>query len=122
VGASVRARLLNIAREQGEDYQLLLTRYVNERLLYRLIVPPLLPAELDGAVDRPRHPGTPLGSNATSTLRCTLAFSGSSAMRRALDQADMHVTCRPVTMPHSPPYCPLGCWQMLAGRQPQVGF
>lgn len=36
VGASVRARLLKIARERGDDYQLLLTRYVNERLLYRL--------------------------------------------------------------------------------------
>lgn len=36
VGASVRARLLRLARERGEDYQLLLTRYANERLLYRL--------------------------------------------------------------------------------------
>ncbi|MGD8863350.1 MAG: nucleotidyl transferase AbiEii/AbiGii toxin family protein [Myxococcales bacterium] len=36
VSASVRARLLNIARAQGEDFQLVLTRYANERLLYRL--------------------------------------------------------------------------------------
>jgi predicted nucleotidyltransferase component of viral defense system len=36
VGASVRARLLRLARERGEDFQLVLTRYVNERLLYRL--------------------------------------------------------------------------------------
>jgi predicted nucleotidyltransferase component of viral defense system len=36
VGASVRARLLRLARERGEDFQLLLTRYANERLLYRL--------------------------------------------------------------------------------------
>ena len=36
LGASVRARLLRIAREHGEDYQLVLTRYANERLLYRL--------------------------------------------------------------------------------------
>lgn len=36
VGASVRARLLHLARTRGEDFQLLLTRYVNERLLYRL--------------------------------------------------------------------------------------
>ena len=36
VGASVRQRLLNRAREQGEDYQVLLTRYAHERLLYRL--------------------------------------------------------------------------------------
>ena len=36
VGASVRARLLGLARKQGEDFQLLLTRYANERLLFRL--------------------------------------------------------------------------------------
>lgn len=35
-GASVRARLLRLARERGEDFQLLLTRYANERLLFRL--------------------------------------------------------------------------------------
>ncbi len=36
VGASVRARLLRVAHEQGEDFQLVLTRYANERLLFRL--------------------------------------------------------------------------------------
>jgi hypothetical protein len=36
IGASVRARLLRLARDRGEDFQLLLTRYANERLLYRL--------------------------------------------------------------------------------------
>jgi len=36
VPESVRARLLNLAREQGIDFQLLLTRYGLERLLYRL--------------------------------------------------------------------------------------
>ncbi len=36
IAASVRARLLQLARERGEDLQLLLTRYANERLLYRL--------------------------------------------------------------------------------------
>lgn len=36
IGASVRDRLLKLARERGEDFQLLLTRYANERLLYRL--------------------------------------------------------------------------------------
>lgn len=36
IGASVRARLLGIARAQGEDFQLVLTRYANERLLFRL--------------------------------------------------------------------------------------
>src|SRR5262249_27641848 len=38
IGASVRARLLRLARERGDDFQLLLTRYANERLLYRLPV------------------------------------------------------------------------------------
>jgi hypothetical protein len=36
VGASVRARLSRLARERGEDFQLVLTRYANERLLFRL--------------------------------------------------------------------------------------
>ena len=36
VGTSLRARLLRLARERGEDFQLLLTRYANERLLFRL--------------------------------------------------------------------------------------
>lgn len=34
--ASVKARLLNIARERGEDFNLLLIRFIQERLLYRL--------------------------------------------------------------------------------------
>lgn len=36
VPASVAARLRNLARERGEDFQLVLTRYGLERLLYRL--------------------------------------------------------------------------------------
>ncbi len=36
MGASVRTRLLNVSKERGQDYQLVLTRYANERLLYRL--------------------------------------------------------------------------------------
>lgn len=40
VGASVKAQLLNLAKTRGDDYQLLLTRYANERLLYRLAVSP----------------------------------------------------------------------------------
>jgi predicted nucleotidyltransferase component of viral defense system len=36
IGASVRARLLNIARERNQSFQLVLTTYVLERLLYRL--------------------------------------------------------------------------------------
>lgn len=40
VAASVRARLLNRARETGQDFNLLLTRYALERLLYRLGISP----------------------------------------------------------------------------------
>lgn len=36
VAASVRTRLARLARERGDDYQSVLTRYANERLLYRL--------------------------------------------------------------------------------------
>ena len=36
VAASVKQRLLNLARANGEDFNLILTRYGNERLLYRL--------------------------------------------------------------------------------------
>lgn len=36
LAASIRARLLNLARARGEDFQLALTRYGLERLLYRL--------------------------------------------------------------------------------------
>jgi predicted nucleotidyltransferase component of viral defense system len=36
--ASVRQRLLNISREKGEDFNLILIRYAAERLLYRLSV------------------------------------------------------------------------------------
>ncbi len=36
IAAAVRARLLRRARERGDDFQLVLTRYLNERLLYRL--------------------------------------------------------------------------------------
>src|SRR3546814_20585183 len=38
VGASVRARLLDRARREKTDFQILLTRYALERLLYRLSV------------------------------------------------------------------------------------
>jgi predicted nucleotidyltransferase component of viral defense system len=40
IGASVRARLLRLSTERREDFQLLLTRYANERLLYRLTKSP----------------------------------------------------------------------------------
>ncbi len=42
--ASVRQRLLNLARERGVDYNLVLQRYAAERFLYRLSV--------SGEVDR----------------------------------------------------------------------
>lgn len=40
MGASVRARLLTLAREKGQALDLLLTRYATERLLYRLSTTP----------------------------------------------------------------------------------
>ncbi|HEY3444852.1 MAG TPA: nucleotidyl transferase AbiEii/AbiGii toxin family protein [Myxococcales bacterium] len=40
IAASVQARLLALSRERGEDFQLLLTRYALERLLYRLAESP----------------------------------------------------------------------------------
>jgi Nucleotidyl transferase AbiEii toxin, Type IV TA system len=40
IGASVRARLLDRARTERADFQILLTRYALERLLYRLSVSP----------------------------------------------------------------------------------
>lgn len=36
IAASVRARLFNLARETGQPFDVLLTRFVHERLLYRL--------------------------------------------------------------------------------------
>ena len=36
LGASVRARLQNLSRQRNQPFDLLLTRYVLERLLYRL--------------------------------------------------------------------------------------
>jgi len=36
LAASVRQRLLNLSRKQGEDFNYILSRYANERLLYRL--------------------------------------------------------------------------------------
>lgn len=40
IAASVRARLLNRARETKQDFNLILTRYALERLLYRLSISP----------------------------------------------------------------------------------
>ena len=38
VATSVRARLLNHARETKQDFNLVLTRYAIERLLYRISI------------------------------------------------------------------------------------
>lgn len=40
IGASVRARLTQIALAQRADLQFVLTRYANERFLYRLSISP----------------------------------------------------------------------------------
>jgi len=36
IGASVRARLLKLSKEQGQSFELVLTRFALERLLFRL--------------------------------------------------------------------------------------
>lgn len=36
IAASVRSHLLNLAKQQQKDFQVLLQRYVIERLLYRM--------------------------------------------------------------------------------------
>ena len=36
IAASVKQRLLNLARERGEEFNLVLNRYGVERLLYRV--------------------------------------------------------------------------------------
>ncbi|MFP4556353.1 MAG: nucleotidyl transferase AbiEii/AbiGii toxin family protein [Bacteroidales bacterium] len=38
--ASIRARLLNLAKQQGLNFQLVIIRYLQERLLYRLSISP----------------------------------------------------------------------------------
>jgi len=38
--ASIHARLLNLAKERGEDFNMILTRYAIERFLYRLSIVP----------------------------------------------------------------------------------
>jgi hypothetical protein len=38
IAASVRQRLLNLSQKRGEEFQSLLVRYTNERLIYRLAV------------------------------------------------------------------------------------
>ncbi|MDP1823347.1 MAG: nucleotidyl transferase AbiEii/AbiGii toxin family protein [Archangium sp.] len=40
VGASVRSRLLELSKTRGDDFQLVLVRYVNERLLFRIASSP----------------------------------------------------------------------------------
>jgi hypothetical protein len=40
VGASVRARLLNIAKKGQRDYNALLLQYAQERFLYKLSISP----------------------------------------------------------------------------------
>ena len=40
IPASVRARLLNLARQTNQPFDVLLTRFVHERLLYRLSLSP----------------------------------------------------------------------------------
>lgn len=63
IAASVRARLLNRAKDSGSDYGLILTKYALERILYRLSISPWRDAfVLKGALlfdlwfDQPHRP------------------------------------------------------------------
>ena len=55
VGASVRQRLLNLARASGQPLELLLTRYALERLLHRLSISPHRHRFVDLQESRPWH-------------------------------------------------------------------
>ncbi len=59
IAASVRARLLNLSRERNQPFQLLLTRYVLERLLYRLSLVELIEAMGISVRDLLRRKDTP---------------------------------------------------------------
>lgn len=87
IGASVRARLLNLAKERNQPFDLLLTRYALERLLYRLSVSKHRERfVLKGAVlmtswmDDPNQGSTRTGSLSTlvSATRPSLASSRST--------------------------------------------
>lgn len=43
---SIRAKLLQLSKKQGIDFQSIATRYIHERLLYRLSVSPMAPSFL----------------------------------------------------------------------------
>ena len=54
VAASVRARLLNVAKTQGADFNQVLVRFALERILYRLSQNELGPEPPAAIVDRLR--------------------------------------------------------------------
>lgn len=84
--ASVQARLRNLAKAHGEDYNFTLRRYANERFLYRLGQSPhrhdfvlkggmLLPT-LGGAVYRPTRDIDLLGFGEATIERLSSVFAG----------------------------------------------
>lgn len=91
VAQSIRQRLLNRSRETGEDYNLLLTRYAIERLLYRLsqsehandfvLKGAMLFTVWTGALHRPTHDLDLLGFGDPSEERLVGVF------RNVCDQA-----------------------------------
>lgn len=87
--ASVRQRLLNLAREQGVDFNLVLQRYAAERFLHRLA--------LSSEVDRFTLKGAALFLVwAGATLRPTrdVDFLGSGPSDHAATRAAMERICR----------------------------
>ena len=59
VGASVRARLLDLARKSGDEFNFVLTRYGLERLLFRLASTHRAQFVLKGAMLFPIWSGSP---------------------------------------------------------------
>jgi len=59
VGASVRARLLDLARRSGDEFNFILTRYGLERLLFRLASSHRDQFVLKGAMLFPLWSGSP---------------------------------------------------------------
>lgn len=96
LGASVRARLLTLARDKNQSFELLLTRFVHERFLYRLCQTPhrdhfvLKGARLLTAwLDDPHRPtrdldllgfGTPTPDTVLAAFRDIYAFAMDDAV------------------------------------------
>lgn len=111
---SVRRRLLNRSRDTGEDYNLLLTRYAIERLLYRLskskhadtfvLKGAMLFTVWTGALHRPTRDLDLLGFGEPSEVRLAEVFR--EVCRQAVEDDGMSfdgdsVTAEPIRAEHA---------------------